>query len=244
MSNIRIVRYNDIPIAYNYEIKKVKNINLRIKKDKTINVSIPPKVDIKYVDNFVLKNAEFIFKALSKVEKTYFNENQSFDCGGNIVFLGNKYKVDFVKSDKNILQFDIENRIATFLAVDDKQEIKQQIYDSWQRICCSELAETLFEECFLLFEKYNIEKPSLKFKKLKSRWGSMNVQKKEMTLNIFLLDAPYECIKYVVIHELAHLVEPNHSKQFYNVVRDIMPDYKKWEQMLKKFTTRKRFVDI
>lgn len=240
--NIRIVRYKNIPIVYNYQIKKVKNINLRISKDKTINVSIPRNVDIKYIDNFVLKNAEFILKFLSKKEEVKFNENQGLENTDHIVFLGNKYKVQASFNDKNILELDTKKRLANFLMVKQEAKVRQKIYDDWQMLCAEEIFRTLFEECFLLFEKYGIEKPGLKFKKLKSRWGSMNISKKEMTLNIFLLDTPYDCIRYVVIHEFAHLIQANHSKQFYNVVEDIMPEYKKYEKLLKQFTTRKRFI--
>ena len=61
---------------------------------------------------------------------------------------------------------------------------------------------------------------------MKTRWGSCNVKTKNINLNLELIKKPQECIEYVVLHELAHLKHPNHSKQFWEYVGMHMPDWK------------------
>ncbi len=81
-------------------------------------------------------------------------------------------------------------------------------------------------------EIMNLKYSELKFKKLKSRWGSCN-SKGVLTLNILLYNTPKESIDYVVVHELAHLVHMNHSKEFHNLVEKYIPDAKKSRAVLK-----------
>lgn len=80
-----------------------------------------------------------------------------------------------------------------------------------------------------LVDKYssimNLHPTSLKFRKNKRTWGSCNY-KNELNFNFLLVKYPIEIIEYVVIHELAHIKEKNHSKNFWNLVEDYCPDYK------------------
>lgn len=242
MKEYRSVYLNGLVINYLYEKKNVKNINLRIKKDKTIYVSANYRIDVSYIDDFVLKNYDFILNAQSKFDKVFINENQSLNDGGRILFLGNSFDVKSEISSKNFLKIDFYDKKAIFCLKDvSTNNIREKIYEKWQNICAQEVFEQVLNEIFPMFNKYSIDFPNLQFRKFKSRWGSMNIKTKTMSLNYFLLDAPYECIKYVIIHELSHLIVPNHSKNFYLVVKDIMPDYKHYENILKNFTTRKRF---
>lgn len=80
----------------------------------------------------------------------------------------------------------------------------------------------------------NLYPTSLKFRNNKSRWGSCS-HKNGIILNINLLKFPIEVIEYVVIHELAHIKEKNHSSRFWNLVEKYSPNYKKCEKILKSF---------
>ena len=67
----------------------------------------------------------------------------------------------------------------------------------------------------------------------KTRWGSCS-SKGNLNFNWRLIFAPPEVLDYVVVHELAHRKEMNHSKAFYAIVESVMPDYRKWKQWLKE----------
>ena len=84
-----------------------------------------------------------------------------------------------------------------------------------------------FESRYQMFKKYNIDKPQLKFRKMKSRWGSCNYVKHIITLSTKLIYCSKEQIDYVIIHEFSHLIIANHSKDFYNIVSEFCPDYKR-----------------
>lgn len=66
-----------------------------------------------------------------------------------------------------------------------------------------------------------------------SRWGSCSVQKHTIRINLQLAKKPEECLEYVIVHELTHLLEPSHNKRFHAYMKQFLPDYKERERILK-----------
>ena len=78
----------------------------------------------------------------------------------------------------------------------------------------------------------NVSYGRITIRNQKTRWGSCSA-KKNLNFNCLLMLAPDEVVDYVVVHELCHLIEMNHSKKFWAQVEQVMPDYKKQKQWLK-----------
>ena len=83
-------------------------------------------------------------------------------------------------------------------------------------------------------EKMSLFPNTLKFRKNKSRWGSCSGLN-NINLNIFLMKLPLEAIEYVVVHELAHIKHKNHSRRFWNLVEEFIPNYKSIEKTIKTY---------
>lgn len=79
----------------------------------------------------------------------------------------------------------------------------------------------------------NLKYNELKFRKMKSRWGSCT-SNGIITLNKKLIKTPEKCIDYVVVHELAHLVHMNHSKKFHKLILNYIPDAKRAKDILSR----------
>jgi predicted metal-dependent hydrolase len=86
----------------------------------------------------------------------------------------------------------------------------------------------------LMADTYGFRYQEIKFKSLKSRWGSCN-NNGDITLNIYLMALDWDLIDYVLLHELAHTEYMHHGKPFWNIVSRIMPDYKLRKKKLKEF---------
>ena len=84
-------------------------------------------------------------------------------------------------------------------------------------------------EKWLLITNKSINK--LTIKTLKRNWGSCEVGKKNINLNSELLKQDRRFVEYVILHEIAHLEHPNHSKNFYNYVARFMPDWKERKKL-------------
>lgn len=89
-------------------------------------------------------------------------------------------------------------------------------------------------EVYPLFEKYGVPYPTLRIRKMKSRWGSCIPEKGVITLNTRLMAYSRRCIKFVVMHEFCHFMEANHCPRFYGWLTVIMPDWKEREAELNR----------
>lgn len=96
---------------------------------------------------------------------------------------------------------------------------------------CRAVFEPLLDRLYLLVADRVPVKPALKVRFMKSRWGVCHTGKWYITLNKQLLDQPYEALEYVVLHELVHLLHPNHQTGFHQEMARLMPDYR-WRRAL------------
>lgn len=99
---------------------------------------------------------------------------------------------------------------------------------------CLPVFEAAVARFFPAFARWHIAYPQLRVRAMKSRWGSCIPAKNAITLNTWLLTKPAAALEYVVVHELAHLVVPNHSADFYAVVEAVLPDYKARRALLRQ----------
>lgn len=215
--------------------KSVKNLNMRIKPTGEILVSANRLVPVKYIDNFVISHEQTLIKTLDKYETIRANTLQpvQYISGEKVRFLGEELHL-FVEAapvegvDK-IGQF-------LFLRVRDTEDFKrkERVMKIWLSGMQVEVFLEICKEIYPLFKTYGVKYPLVKIRSMKSRWGSCQPQKGIITLNSKMIAAPREAIEYVVLHEFAHFIHPNHSKDFYGLVETLMPDWKQRKAMLQE----------
>jgi predicted metal-dependent hydrolase len=116
----------------------------------------------------------------------------------------------------------------------DDSEVQKIAVAAIKRALKAESEEFLPTRLQKLAENYGFNYRQVKLKSMKTRWGSCTNDKK-ITLNIFLMMAPWELIDYVLLHELTHTKHLHHGKDFWQAVGDVMPDYKERRKKLKNF---------
>jgi hypothetical protein len=81
----------------------------------------------------------------------------------------------------------------------------------------------------------SVKPGKISFRKAKKRWGSCSHQN-DLSFNLSLAQLPLECMTYIVIHELAHILHKHHQKAFWECVKSYLPDYKACEKQLRAFS--------
>ena len=94
-----------------------------------------------------------------------------------------------------------------------------------------EIAKPIIER----FTCYNVKPSVIHIQKMEFRWGSCTTKGK-LILNAELIKTAKPCIKYVITHELCHLVHRNHTKEFYELLEKEMPDWKRWKEKLERIS--------
>lgn len=115
---------------------------------------------------------------------------------------------------------------------------KERLVQQWFKEQTVQVFSEIIESIYPQFEKYRVPYPKITIRSMTSRWGSCQPVKARITLNAWLIATPKECIEYVIVHEFAHFIHPNHSKQFWAFVESMMPDYRERKTMLRGYGTR------
>lgn len=196
---------------YEFEIKEskkaVKYLRLKVRQSGEISLSIPLRTKENHILEFLEKNLEWLRKTSAKIKakNSAKNENQ-------VEFLGLNYELIIDKKASGV-------SIELF-------SIKAASKADFRRFC-DQKAKELLNASITRFAPL-IARPinHISFKHMRTRWGSCNKAKGYINLNLDLITKKKEFIEYVVLHELAHLVHANHSKDFYALISKHMPDYK------------------
>ena len=217
----------EIILGYEVERKKIKNINLRIYPDRRIYISAPLNLHTDYIENFIRSKKGWIDEVQKRLDNLPKSTELQYVTGEKLSYLGRLYELEVNNGNENRIYFNNEKFIM--IIKEDIHELKKKIVEKWY----FEKAKVLFPK---IMDKYlNLlgeRTEHLSIKKMKTRWGSCNHRKKYINLNLELVKIPIPCIEYVVLHEIAHLRHPNHSKDFYYHIERYMPDYRQREKLL------------
>lgn len=220
-------------IKYKLTVKNVKNLHLRVDKYGNISVSANKFCSLRDIDKFVSNNAdkikEYIDKMAVQAERCLFPHVIS--DGSEFWFLGEKRRISLTEKPDSSLVGD------TLYLSKTAEKTPEIAFRKW---LSSQAVEIFFKNVDIVykdFEKYRVPYPRIAIKPLKSQWGNCQPATGKITLNLFLLEAPPECIYYVVVHEFAHFLHPNHSKYFWGVVSQFVPDHKAKRKILREYPT-------
>lgn len=185
-------RYGGVDYPYELHIGGVKRLNLRIRSDGSIRLSVPRATSQRQIDAFLAR------------------------CGDKIVDAVTRIQVN--KSVPKPELSAVEQRAK-------KEQLLAIIQDCHQNVI---LPRFVALDLLLTDEQRQfIASPTaIRIHPMKSRWGSCNFKKGTLNFNLYLIDQPLECIEYVVMHEFAHFVQPDHSPAYYALMSALMPDWK------------------
>lgn len=211
-------------ISFELQRKRVKNINLRVREDGSVHVSVPYNVSYDRAEEFVRSNCRFVFSALERIR-------QVAEKADKVCYLGEEVEVAAAVGERIGWEMD-GNRLILTVREDSE---KSAALDKWRRDECERLFPVICKEKWEMFRLagYDIPYPKISYRKAKSRWGSCTAGKSKIMLNIMLIEKPVICIEQVVVHELAHFVVQDHSERFYEVMDRIMPLHKEVRKMLR-----------
>lgn len=196
------------------------------KHNKTIQYEIIFK-PIKHV-YFRKKDDYIIITANKKMSK-----NQVLSIIDN-----NFEKLIYMQTKKNRHEAERYQLWGEKLSKDQFYQTKEANQANYERILIDETYKQIkaFESRLITdLKKINLSLKPTKVKRLKSKFGSCQIIKKEITINAFLARLEPVFLYYVLLHEYCHLIVPNHSKSFYDLLDQLMPQHKTVQKMLRKY---------
>ena len=230
----RKIMLGDREVEYELIRKKVKNINLRIRSDMSITVSAATSVQIQVIERFLHSRADFICRALDRFQRNRSKNNVAeYNDNDTVRLFGESLALKLIKGERAFAE---KRAGAIYLTVKDPEDTTERTnaMNKFFRVELYASVEEMLRRVIERFDGFDIAAPKITVRDMKTRWGSCNSVKGRVSINLRLVQYPRECLEFVLCHELCHLVHPNHSKGFYQLLGSVMPDWRARAQKLKE----------
>lgn len=215
----------DVTVRYR---RGMKHIYLRVEKNADIVVSAPPRTPNYVIRKLVYDNLEELVKRRENI-LSVAGLSREYNTGEKYFIFGQEYELNVEERLKN-KAFIENNKINIY--VKDEQQNREKIFNSAIR-------KLLIDKCKLFIEKYepimNVKVKELRIKKMKTRWGTCNLEAQRIWINQELIKYPIECLEHIIVHEMTHLLEINHTPRFYSLLETYYPTYKGNDKVIKEF---------
>ena len=224
----KVITVDDLIVTIKYR-RKMKNIYLKVEKNADVVVSAPPRTPNYIIKKLVQENIDEI-----KLRRTNILKNghtvKNYVTGEKHYVFGKELTLEVRLGDKNKVTLSNDK---LYLSVKDKYQDREQIVTR-------ELRKVVYNKCLEFLNKYeklmNVHVEQLRIKKMKTRWGTCNIEAKRIWINYELVKYPIECLEHTIVHELTHLLETNHTPRFYTLLGKYYPNYRENDKLIKEFS--------
>ncbi|WP_081406342.1 MULTISPECIES: M48 family metallopeptidase [unclassified Acinetobacter] len=201
-----------------------QKILIKVYADCRVVVSTPLNTDDKTIIEAVKQRSRWIYKQLREFrEQSKFITPRQYKSGESHFYLGKQYQLKVIQDDTkpNGVKL-LRGRLELNTLDTDIESIKSHL-NEWYRSRAKVIFEVRLRQ--ILEKALWVEaKPDIRLMTMRTQWGNCSPSGL-LTLNPHLVKAPAICIDYVILHELCHLVEHNHSERFYQLLSQVMPDW-------------------
>jgi len=213
--------------------KRIKKLYLRINGKGEITASVPTFYNSAQVNKFLLQHKDWIIKQSARINKISQQKAKHKAATKNqVLYLGKYYDLQINIADRNKIFF-TDDALIFQHPEPDKIDM-EATRDSWLNRQAKMYLRKKFYELHERLKAYPLPPVMLQVRKKKRSWGTCYPNKKQIILNRELIKAPEVCIEMVIVHELTHLIHPDHSKAFYALFSKFMPDWKERQALLNK----------
>lgn len=226
------IQYGTKQITFSIANRKRKSIAVEVHPDTSVQIKAPLDCHLDDIKKVVSKRSKWIITQ-QKFFEQFLPETpkREYVPGETHCYLGRKYILKIIVSSENKVK--LQGGFLIVYTTSSSEEQVKHLLTEWYYKRALKVFKKAYEEAFQKFNQYSIPKPEMKIKRMKKRWGSYTPSG-NILINPEIIKTASVCIEYVLIHELCHLIERNHSKRFYNLLTQIAPDWQRWKLKLEK----------
>lgn len=212
--------------------KKMKNMYIRIDaRDASVCVSAPLRTTQREVEEFVLKNMEWIEQTREKTLSKPSTAPVNYADGETISVWGQTMPIEFVPSYCDRGAYVKDGRFVIMAPLDSTGQDRKFLAECFLRSELHDAMEELIPEVTAITGKVPDE---WHIRDMKTKWGTCNVQRRRIWISLMLVHRPKECLRYVMIHELTHLYAANHGAEFKAYMDKFCPEWREIKKSMKQ----------
>lgn len=211
--------------------KSIKNLYLKVSPATgRIRVSAPVHASDRGIQQFIDSRRSWIEKQLSRKVKVEPTAELNAESGETHFFKGAPYTLHVAETNaKPEVFLEGEGILTLRMRPDSSKEKRLKVLDDWYRSYLKAEIPRLIEQWEPIM---GVEVKEFGVKNMKTRWGTCNIKAQRIWLSLELAKKPPECLEYVVVHEMVHLLERLHSKRFHGFMDQFLPDWRERKQQL------------
>ena len=212
----------------NYKIiySNRKTIGITVERDRSVVVRAPLGSDPQKIQNLIERKKFWIFQKQNHVQKYNSSElRKEFVNGESVLYLGRNYRLQIIKSDQDNIKL-----VGKFIINHSSGSAIQNVFKNW---FIDKANEKITPRIKYYARNMGVKYHRIMIMDMKYRWGSCTPNN-NLCFNWRLIKAPMSVIDYIIVHELAHFLEPNHSTKFWNIVSIQNPNFEKAKDWLKR----------
>ncbi|RZK53353.1 MAG: M48 family peptidase [Pedobacter sp.] len=209
--------------------KAIKNLHLSVHPPVgRVTIASPDFYDLEKVKIYVATKLGWIKREQAKIKSQEREEPKLMITRESHQFLGKRYLLKIIESNRPKLVLK-HQRIELYALPEATLEQKQKTLYNWYRRELEAIAGKLIVAYSKQMKLANI---NFGIRKMKTKWGSCSIEKRILWFNIELAKKPMDCIEYIVVHELVHLIERNHNKNFIILMDKFLPSWRVQKKIL------------
>jgi hypothetical protein len=219
-------------IAIQVEHRRRKSFELKWINPHELRIRVPHGTSRKMIDQLISDKEDWIQRSRKRILVREAQSEKSYLEANTIRFLGEAIPFRWEKEDHSF-QLHMGPEAFVLAGSGSPEEARNLIEQEYR-----DRAKEIFETRVAVFVKrLGVNVNQIRVKSQKTRWGSCS-SKGNLNFNWHVIVAPEEVIDYLVVHECCHLVQMNHSKEFWDLVESICPNYREYRQWLKNHDTQ------
>lgn len=218
---------------FNVEIsrKNIKNINLKVYPNLEIKASVPMNMEVSSIKRMIISKEKWINERLKKYQEQIRLTKRKYISGEDHYLNGKRYILKVVDSNSPSVKKENAKTIVMNVRKSSSIENKEKLMNLFYK---KELEKKLSKIIPELENTMGVKNNGYSIRKMKNKWGSCNHDNKTLIFNVELAKKKDSEIKYVVIHELAHLIETKHNENFRNIIIKYCPKWEIYHESLNK----------
>ena len=219
-------------ITIDVELKDIKNVHLSVYPPSgRVRIAAPLRMDLDTIRIYAISRLGWIKEQQQKFLKQVREAPREYLDKESHYFLGSRYLLKVIILEAPPMVNVKHNTIEFYVRPNTDIPKRQVILDEWYRHQLKQLAPPVIEK----WEKtMGVSINEFAIKKMKTKWGTCNREAKRIWLNLELAKKPFHCIEYIIVHELAHMLERTHNEKFIVMMDNFLPEWKQLKNELNK----------
>ncbi len=213
--------------------KDIKNMHLGVYPPSgRIRVAAPLNTRDDAIKLFITSKLPWIEKQQLKFIKQERQTQREYVAGESHYFFGNRYRlnIDYHDAPPKI-EIRRKTHIDLYARPETTTQQRKKIFETFYRAELTKLIPSLLERWK---KKVDVQVEEVRIKKMKTKWGSCNPKDKRIWLNLELAKKPFQCVDYVFVHELIHLIEKTHTQRFMHLLQSTLPLWQQYKDELNR----------